>query len=324
VPLLPGPTPLERLDRFSDAIGVETWIKRDDIGPFTVAGAKARKLELVAARARDEGARALLTIGPPQSNTCRAVAAACAAVGIEAHLVFANDRPEALTGNALLASLMGATLHWAGRIPLADYHVVLARHAARLAEEGIPHQVIDPGCSNGLGIIGMMLGYLEMTEQARASGLSPRSIVHASATGGVWAGLELGAVLTGGPRPRPVLVLDSLFPDMRLAYAERFNRAAREAGLSLHYRPQDVVLDESQLAVPFGQADDATIDAIRTLAQLEGIMCDPMYTGRALASFIAAAKRKEIEGPLVFWHTGGLQALGDPEIMKMLNKRRAD
>lgn len=319
VPLVGVPaTPLMPLERFSAAIGVPVWIKRDDIGSFGIAGAKARKLEYIVAHARRVGAEALVTIGPAQSNTCRALAAACAAAGLHAHLLLAGSRPDALFGNALLAETMGASIRWVGDVAMSCYRDILREYVSTLESSGVRVLEVEPGCSNVLGVVGMATGYLEMLEQASEFGVLPTRVVHASATGGVWAGLMLGASLVEGPLAHPALVVDDLYPDTRLAYASMFNDAARAIGHGVRLQSSDLFIDESQLASGYDQCSADVVSAIRLLARTEGIVCEPIYTGKALAALISSARQGLFEGPVVFWHTGGVQALGDPVVSRML------
>jgi 1-aminocyclopropane-1-carboxylate deaminase/D-cysteine desulfhydrase-like pyridoxal-dependent ACC family enzyme len=319
VPLLgASPTPLNFLERFSEAVGVQIWIKRDDIASFGVAGAKARKLEFIVADALRLGVDALVTIGPAQSNTCRALAASCAASGLRAHLLFAGPQPKVSAGNALLAETLGAEVRWVGDIPMGGYHEALREYVETLEQSGVRVLTIAPGCSSALGVVGMAAGYLEMLVQASALGLTPTRIVHSSATGGIWAGLTLGASLVDGPRACSTLVVDDLYPDTRSAYASIFNDAARVIGHNARIRPDEVLLDESQLYSGYGKCSPEVVSAIRLLARTEGVICEPIYGGKALASLISKATHGQLKGPVVFWHTGGVQALGDPDVAQLL------
>jgi 1-aminocyclopropane-1-carboxylate deaminase/D-cysteine desulfhydrase-like pyridoxal-dependent ACC family enzyme len=317
--LIGAPTPLQYLPRFSDALGTQVWIKRDDIASFGIAGSKARKLELVVAHAKTAGFDSLLTIGPRQSNTCRAVAAACAASGLRAHLLLAADEPAQLTGNALLAHLMGASIHWTGPLEMRMLHDALGRHADTLRAAGHHPLVVAPGCSDTLGIVGMAMGYVEMHCQALEAGMLPRSIFHASATGGVWAGLKLGSTLTSGAAPTAVLVLDDLYADAVAKYVELYARASEHLGEGGEPGADEVDLDCSMLEVGYGRASAQIIEAIKLIARTEGIVCEPHYSGKALAALISRSRCGDLRGPAVFWHTGGVQVLGDPEITAMLS-----
>lgn len=318
--LIPRPTVFQPLPRFSDAIGAEVWIKRDDVASFAVAGAKARKLELILGQARCEGFEALVTMGPPQSNTCRALAAACATLGIEAHLVLAGEPPETLTGNVLLSALLGARLHWVGELSHLDLERALSRRYAHLAE----HQrtlLVPAGASNSLGVLAMVAGYMELQAQCEAHQIRPAEIIHASATGGVWAGLAIGAELVDGPRPRAVLVTDEIYDDPGAAYSKLAHGCVTEMFPDEELVLPVPTLDVSQVAGGYGQAEQSCLDAIGLLARTEGILCDPIYTGKALAALIARAQAGAFDGqPVVFWHTGGIQGIGDAEVSRLLSR----
>ena len=316
-----GATPLRRLARFSQVIGVEVFAKRDDEASFAFAGAKARKLEMVLGTALAQGYEALITMGPPQSNTCRALAAACAGAGLQAHLVLAGDPPKDLSGNALLAAILGAQIKWVGPLEHSKLEAALVERARELNKSGLRTLTVSAGCSDVRGIMGMAAGYAEMMNQCEKLGVEPAEIVHASATGGIWAGLELGAALLGGARPIAALVVDNLFADTRATYADLFNSASAALGLTERRTSDEVRVDASEVAGGYGQPSPECLDAIALLARTEGIVCDPIYTGKALAVLIRRARSGLIDGPVVFWHSGGVQTLGDHGVVQTLNQR---
>jgi D-cysteine desulfhydrase len=318
--LIAKPTPLQHLKRFSHVVGAQVWIKRDEIGSFAIAGSKSRKLELVIEQAVTGGFDSLVTIGPPQSNTCRAVAAACASVGLRSFLVLSGDAPSKLSGNALIAAMLGASIHWAGSLPMSHLETTLIEYFKHLRSRGLNPMLIAPGCSNKRGVVGMAIGYAEMQLQAIEAGFDPRSIYHASATGGIWAGMRIGSELTGGVAPTPVLVFDDMYPDTCAAYAALYNSTAEELGVGGRLDARDVVCDSSMVEVGYANADSAVIDAIALLARTEGIICDPYYSGKALAALVAHARNNTLPTPALFWHTGGIQVLGDPTAAVLLNR----
>ena len=312
--LLDGPTPLQFVPRFSAAIGAEVYVKRDDHGSLTVAGAKARKLERIIAQARAGGYRTLLTAGPAQSNTTRAIASACAVTGLRAELLLRAEENEPLQGNALISKLTGAQVHRCGMLPWTRMEALAA---ARAQQDASTYLVPMGGTSAG-GVAGMLAGYLEMQDQLAAQSVSATAVYHASATGGIWAGLALGAATTSGPRPRPVAVIRDVYPDMPARYAQIFNEAADSLSLPARMTRGAVQLDFSQLGADYGEPTDAALEAIGLMMRTEGILCDYVYTGKALAALVADARAGRLAGPVVFWHSGGLPGMMTSDAMDRL------
>lgn len=316
VRLTPLPTPLHRLDRFSEAVGAEVWIKRDDIGSVTLAGNKVRKYELVLGEALALGADTLITTGALQSNSARAGAAAAAQLGLRCILVLTGEPTGERRANLLLDELLGAELRLVGAIGWAELPPLLEAASAAVRAEGGRPYIAPVGASSPLGSLGFALAYLELLAQLDEAGLSGRArLVHTTTSGGTHAGLVVGRAVAGrGPIPVGIdagLVLAQPQRDLaRLA-----NRAGALIGL-------DHTVDEGAIEVDLGFAGEAygaiteeAVAAIRLLARTEGIVCDPVYSGKGLAAVVAAGRRSAAEGdgrPIVFWHTGGWHAIFDP------------
>jgi D-cysteine desulfhydrase family pyridoxal phosphate-dependent enzyme len=308
------PTPLERLDRFGDAIGAEVWIKRDDVGSFGLAGNKVRKLEYVLADARGQGADTIVIIGAAQSNACRATAAACARLGLRCVLVLSGDEPDAATGNLLLDKLFGAELRFAGTFDWAELWQASQDVTDELRDAGARPHSLPAGSSSPLGAVGFVAAWFELLDDLRGRGVDAGTLWHASSSGGTHAGLLLGRSLSdGGPELRAIGVAPDIVPDMPGFYAGLANGAAELLGTDARVQTSDVALDMSFLGEGYAIPTAEGNDAIRLLARTEAIACDPIYSGKALAALVAAARAGDLGGmPAVFWHTGGHHALFDP------------
>jgi 1-aminocyclopropane-1-carboxylate deaminase/D-cysteine desulfhydrase-like pyridoxal-dependent ACC family enzyme len=304
-----GPTPLDHAPRFSASVGRQVWIKRDDIGSAGYAGNKIRKLEYIAAEADADGVDTFVIVGALQSNAARAVAALAAATGRRCIIVVPGARPAARTpeGNHLLSLLFGAELRFSGNSDWAATEEHAAAMLAELRGGGRTVMVLPPGCSSPIGVIGFVAAYRELLDQIRSLEAPPAAIVHASGSGGTAAGLHLGRSLYGGP---PIVSVDvgRLFVDIRQRIAALATEAATALGA-----PRAV--DEADVNLTFGFVGDGYsvptaegLDAIRLLARTEGVVCDPVYSGKALAA-VASARAHIPEGPVVFWHTGGAQSV---------------
>ena len=297
------PTPLQRARRFGDAIGAEVWIKRDDIGSIGLAGNKVRKLEFVLAEAVDQGHDTIVIIGAEQSNAARATAAACAQLGLRCVLVLSGDKPASPAGNLLLDGLFGADVQFAGDVGWAALWEESQRLSEELRAQGASPYTLPAGASSPLGACGFVNAWSELREQ----GVEAESVYFASSSGGTHAGLLLGRTMTGaGPEPRAIGVAPDVVPDLPGYIAGLAAGAAELIGADVEIpRPE---VDMGFIGEGYGIPTRDGVEAIRLLARTEGIVCDPVYSGKALAALVAGEHR----GPVVFWHTGGYHALFAP------------
>jgi 1-aminocyclopropane-1-carboxylate deaminase/D-cysteine desulfhydrase len=309
------PTPLQHLPRFSAAVGAEVWIKRDDIGEVGLAGNKVRKFELVLGAALAEGADTLVTTGALQSNSARTGAAAAARLGLRCILVLTGPEPATRTANLLLDEVLGAEVRPVGAIGWQELGPVLDAVADEVRADG-GHPVVAPvGASSPLGALGFALGYLELVEQLRTSGPAhdDPTVVHTSTSGGTHAGLVVGRLLAGGGPG--VLGVDAgrVLREPAADLARLATAAAAQLGLDVTVDPATIELDLDHGGPAYGAVTPEGIEAIRLLARTEGIVCDPVYSGKGLAALVARARAGRFaDRPVVFWHTGGWHALFDP------------
>lgn len=309
------PTPLQRLDRFSERIGGEVWIKRDDIGEIGLAGNKVRKYELVlgAALAGPEPADTVITTGAVQSNSARAAAAACARLGLRCILVLTGEPPAAARANLLLDGLFGAQVRLPGVVSWAALGPMLEDIAAEVRSAGGRPVVAPIGCSSPLGALGFARAWFELVEDCERVGIAATSVVHTTTSAGTHAGLVAGRCLD--PRPdRPTVVgVDAgrLFGAQTApAHARLTTDALALLGVDHEITAQDLHLVDDQIGEGYGIATEAGMAALRLLAATEGIVVDPVYSAKGLAHVVATVAATD--GPVVFWHTGGFHALFDP------------
>jgi D-cysteine desulfhydrase len=314
VPLAEYPTPLVLLPALSRQLGRSVYLKRDDaIGP-ALGGNKTRKLEYLLADARRRGARKVATFGGLQSNHARLTAAAARLLGMEPHLFYFESRPERLTGNLLLAELVGARLHFlpAGR-PSSGLTVEAASrfaHATAWLRIG-RHYFIPVGGHNWRGALGYVRAALELDEQIEALGIGPVRVVVAAGSGGTLAGLLAGFALLGSEHEVLGIDVGKLWRGFAPSIARLAAEVTERLGEARPFAPGDVPLvEEMYVGSRYGVASDASLSAIRRLADLEGVLLDPVYTGKAFAGMLDLVSRGQLdERPLVFVHTGGLPAL---------------
>jgi L-cysteate sulfo-lyase len=309
------PTPLEHLPRLSAALGgPEIWIKRDDCTGLSTGGNKTRKLEFLIADAQAQGADIVLTQGATQSNHARQTAAAAARVGLKCHLLLENrtgsNDPQYLTnGNVLLDELHGAT-HEA-RQGGTDMAAALDEVASDFRSKGCKPYVIPGGGSNPVGALGYVNCAFELMAQVNDAGLGFDHLVHATGSAGTQAGLVAGLKLVNAPLP----VLGVGVRVEREKQEANVFRLARETlaqfGRADLVAPGDVVANCDYVGQGYGIPTAGTLEAIRMLAELEGILLDPVYSGKGMAGLIDLVRRGHFKPGqrIVFLHTGGSAAL---------------
>ena len=303
------PTPIERLERLSRELGgPEIYVKRDDQTGLATGGNKSRKLEFLLADARERGCSHVVTLGGPQSNHVRQTAAAAARLGLDCTLVLRGRPPSERLGNLLLDELFGARLHWAGaRDPLAAAYNV----RAQLREIGLRPYLIPLGGSNALGALGYVRAMEEALDQLHHAGIEIDTMVVASSSAGTQAGMVLGAALRGYKGQVLGISIDAL----QVELAPRIRRLAAEACALCRTEPTEpefqVAVNDSYLGFGYGKVGELEREAIRLVARTEGLLLDPVYTGRAMGGMIDLIRRGVLtQGQRVlFWHTGGLAAL---------------
>jgi D-cysteine desulfhydrase family pyridoxal phosphate-dependent enzyme len=294
-------TPLHRVDRLGERLGLapgRLWMKRDDLTGLAGGGNKARKLEFLVADALAQGCNTLITSGALQSNHVRMTAAAAARHGMACHGVIYGPPPERTQGNLVLDDLLGLAAHVvAHRDDVPDR---IARVTDRLSSSGAAPYVIPGGGSSAVGA----QGYVVAADEIRAAFDTAPLLVCPVGTAGTYAGLVVGC---GGYAD--VMGVDvNAVPGIEGQIAELVATTASVAGRAA---PRgSVTLDPGQ-PEPYGQPTALTMDALRLVATTEGIALDPVYTGRAMAALIAAARTGSLDSnrPIVFVHTGGLPGL---------------
>ncbi len=299
------PTPVEPLPRLSAALGgLRLLIKRDDQTGLAFGGNKTRKLELLLAEAQATGAHTLITAGAVQSNHCRQTAAAAAKFGFQCILVLTGDPPERLSGNVLLDRLFGAEVVYTTR---DQRDAVLKETFDEAWAAGRRPYLIPYGGSNPIGALAYTFAFEELQSQAQDIDW----IVFPSSSGGTQAGLVLGARRARwGGRVLGVSV-DERAPILQPRIASLASEAADRLGEKLSFDPQDVLVNDEFIGEGYGVMGQVEREAIQLFARQEGILLDPVYTGRAAGGLIALAKRGFFKpgATVLFWHTGGTPAL---------------
>jgi D-cysteine desulfhydrase family pyridoxal phosphate-dependent enzyme len=320
VPLAQLPTPLEPMDRFSEWLGgPRVLVKRDDLTGLALGGNKARKLEYLCGEAQTQGCDVLVTGGGAQSNHARMTAAAANRLGFECHLAVGGDEPRIYSGNLLLDRVLGATLHFTGANSYYDVESAIEKLAAQLASDGRRPFAMPIGGASVTGVVAYVWAADELLAQAdadRSGGID--WVVVADGSGGTHAGLLAGmggrAQVLGvdvGTRPD----LDDVIPPL----------AADAAAVTGRDAPaRELTLDHNRFGDGYGAVTDAALEAIERVAGLEGIVLDPVYTGKAMAGLVAATREGRFGAgdTVVFWHTGGAVALFAHRYAELFSGRR--
>ncbi len=299
------PTPIEPLPRLTKLLqGPQFFIKRDDLTGLGLGGNKTRKLEYLAADALAQGCRTLVTTGAVQSNHCRQVAAAAARLGLGCILVLAGEDPGIRQGNLLLDELSGAKLIF---VPKKERDQRLQQAFTQAEENGMQPYLIPYGGSNPVGV----QGYIQAMQELQDQNLQPDWIVLASSSGGTQAGLVLGAKQTGFPGRILGISVDKPVNELTQTIMALANQTAAWLGIDKKIESEDVLVNDAYCQAGYGILQPVEAEAIRLFARTEGILLDPVYTGRAAAGLIDLI-RKGFFSPdetVLFWHTGGIPAL---------------
>jgi D-cysteine desulfhydrase len=309
------PTPLHRASRLEDALRERAaavpriYIKRDDLLDLALGGNKIRNLEFLIGEALALAATDVVTAGRQQSNHCRLTAAACAKAGLIAHVVLSGAEPARRTGNLLLTHLLGANIHYVGSDERDARQATMDRLQHDLEAAGRKPCVIGVGGSSRRGAIGHVLLADELMRQCDDIGEAPAAIVLATATGGTQAGLLAG--LRKLERQTDVIgfAVARSAPELQADVAALSAAVGAEIGVTVE--PESVILDGRALGGGYGAPTAAAHAAIELLARTEGILADPVYTGKGLAGLLHLIDQGRFsrEQSVVFIHTGGAPAL---------------
>jgi D-cysteine desulfhydrase len=305
------PTPLLPLRRISREIGGPLiWVKRDDLTGSTVSGNKVRKLEFALAAALDQGCDTIITVGGVQSNHCRATALLCAQLGLHCHLLlFGPDQPA--DGNLLLDKLAGARISfYPPQEDQASEDEALEDWRQHHVERGRRPYTIPAGASDGVGLWGYIAAAQELSEDFRRHAINPGHIVTATGSGGTQGGLVIGkqlfgldSVIWGINIKSERYFLDKIRSDMR-DWKERYQQ-------SLNVESLDVNVIDGYVGSGYAIASAEVFAVIRQLARMEGLVLDPVYTGKAFYGMIDKIKLGLFDdaSDIVFLHTGGIFGL---------------
>ena len=319
-PLATLPTPLQRAPRLSEAVGVEVWIKRDDLTGLLLGGNKARKLEFLCGEALARGADTLVTGGGAGSNHTQLTAAACARLGLDCVVVCYGDAPASDPLGLRITRRLGAEVVFTGSPDRTSVDAHLEEMAEKLTTEGRNPYVIPRGGASAVGAVGYAAAAFELADQMAGEGLGAATVLLATGSCGTQAGLVAGAKLAPPDRHDPDADaagprLDVLGVPVSRPPEEVVERVARLAtgcaarlGSDRVFAADDVHLLGGYLGPGYGKPSPEGDEAALLAARTEGLLLDPVFTAKAMAALVAEARAGNLTGPTVFLHTGGAPA----------------
>jgi len=311
------PTPLQKLEHMSRIFGKQIYLKRDDLCGVALGGNKVRKLEFLLADALNKGAEVVMTTGGAQSNHAMLTAACCNKLGLKTQLLLKKRGVSDMLGNQILNRYLGAEVEFFDTDHYSDIYEEMARRKTVLARDGILAYEIPVGGSTALGALGYVDCFREIMEQCDANGIRPDRIVSVVGSGGTYAGLCAGA--------------DLYAPDVRVTGMavddDPFEMICRQLKMEIgSILELDTILDDANIDIYYNCGAGYGIpsvedgEAVRYMARMEGIILDPVYTGKAFSLFLRMLRSGSFDGDdtIVFVHSGGaggVFAIELPEIM---------
>ena len=300
------PTLVEEMPRLSQALGgPRLLIKRDDQTGLAFGGNKTRKLEFLVAEAREQGAKTLISGGAMQSNHCRQTAAAAARFGFECTLVLTGELPERSSANLLLDELFGARIV---AVPdRKDRDRILQKTFDNAVVDGKNPYLVPYGGSSPTGA----LGYAFAMDEFMKQNIPADYIIFGTSSGGTHAGLVLGQRVFGFQGKVLGISIDESEEWLKDHVSKLASDASEKIGERIQFTPTDVLANAEYCKAGYGVLTDAEREAVKLFAKYEGLLLDPVYTGRAAAGMIDLIRKGffKKDETVLFWHTGGQSAL---------------
>ena len=300
------PTPIEELATLSAVLsGPRLLIKRDDQTGLAFGGNKTRKLEFLIAEAQAQGADTLISGGAIQSNHCRQTAAAAARYGFKCKLVLSGEKPKQLSANILLDNLFGAEVIYVEDRVYRDQ--ILQETFDKTKSQGDKPYLVPYGGSSPTGA----LGYTFAVEEFMNQNVHVDWIVFGTSSGGTHAGFVLGQRIFNFKGKALGISIDEPEAHLKNHVSDLASQASEKLGERINFTKDDVLADENYCQSGYGVFGEGEREAIHLFAKHEGLLLDPVYTGRAAAGMIDLIRKKffKKDETILFWHTGGQPAL---------------
>ena len=311
------PTPFYRLDRLTEQLRAEgadcpqLWIKRDDQTGSLTSGNKVRKLEFLLAEARAQGCDTLITSGGVQSNHCRATAVLGTQLGFRVHLLLRSDTEPQPVGNLLIDQLVDASISHYSPQEFKKLDSLFAYWQQHYGQQGSKTYSIHTGGSNGTGLWGYIAAAQELQQDFKRQGISPSHIIHATGSGGTQAGLTMGFSLLGMDTQVEAYAVCDNSDYFKRKVTEDIRQWSEQSSVAVEIDELPIVTLDNYIGPDYGVAGPEIFAAIKQLASLEGVILDPVYTGKAFYGMVQEIQkgRYASASDMVFVHTGGLFGL---------------
>jgi D-cysteine desulfhydrase family pyridoxal phosphate-dependent enzyme len=309
--LFPRPTPLQELSRLQKAIGCRprVFMKRDDLTGSGLGGNKNRKLDFVMAEVQASGADVVITWAGVQSNHCRQTLAVARHLGVDCHLVLNGEEPAVRQGNLLYYTILNANLHF---VPESDAITETVETLfARLTRQGRKPYVVPMGASTPLGALGYVESMTEAIEQGASLGVTFGHAFVASGSAGTQAGVEVGAREACPPMRIHGVSVMSGAESQKTLVASVVDGTYKLLGIPKSLNPDEVIVHDQYYGGKYAVPTKAGNDAIRLVAETEGILLDPVYTGKAMSGMLDLLRKGKLDDSeaVLFFHTGGYPAI---------------
>ncbi len=308
-------TPIEKLEKLSNEIGKNIYIKRDDLTGIELSGNKVRKLEYTLKEAIDQGAQMIITCGAVQSNHARATVVACRKLGLDVHLILRGSMPEKMTGNILIDQIMDAKITYVTAAEFSNHLMIMENLRLEYENNGVKAYVIPVGASNGIGNFGYFNAYKEILSQEKEMDVTFGAIACTVGSGGTYSGLCLANTFdhyrkkilgysVGGSSYHFIMQSEAIMK-------ESYNILKKKGNIIESRNPYPHLISDDYQGEGYAITCEAHIDFIKWIARLEGIILDPVYTGKCfygLVQDIKSGKYDDLED-ILFIHTGGIFGL---------------
>ena len=304
------PTPIEKLEWLSKELGLSVYMKRDDLTGSEVSGNKVRKLEFSLKEALTQNADVIITCGGIQSNHCRAAAAICAKLHLSCCLLLKNEEENPhLEGNYFMDKLLGAEIRF---VSFDDYknrrNEIMQEIAKEYEHKGKKAYVIPEGASNGIGTFGYLNCMREIEEQEKELGIYFDTIIDTVGSGGTFAGLYLSNLIFGKNRRFAGVNVSENSEFFQKRISEICTETGKYLGLHIKFDPQRIEIIDGYVGRGYALSRPEELEFLKVFARQEGIILDPVYTGKCMYGFYNEAKKgrfKDAEN-ILFMHTGGI------------------
>lgn len=303
------PTKIEKLENLSKELGKNIYIKRDDQTGIEISGNKVRKLEFAVKEAIDNGCDYLITCGGIQSNHARATAAAAAKLGMGSFLVLRGKEDNEIEGNLFLDKILGAKVKFITQEEYSNNRAeIMETIKEDLEKEGHKAYILPEGASNGIGSMGYYNAMMEILDQEKEMNIKFDAIVATVGSGGTYAGLYYGNKITNND----ATVYGFNICDDSEFFKERVKSLIKEMAIytkeELNVNKEEIDIIDGYPGLGYAQSRQEEIDFIKYFAQLEGIILDPVYTGKAMYGLVEEIKKGTFDNHenILFIHTGGL------------------